>query len=596
MFGTPPPDYVIARAALAKMRPIEEIARSLDLPTDSAHFFSYGGRYAKVSNLLSRGRDEEKPRGKVILVTGMNPTPAGSGKTLTTITLADSLNLVLRGRGEKRRATFVLREPSVGPTLSVKGGACGGGYSQVIPMEDINLEFTGDIPAVTQAHNLLWAVLMACLASDPAGRRIPADGIEWSRAEDLCDRSLRRLLAHPEGKMGPLAEGSRRIVARTIISAASEVMAVLGLARDMGDLGERLSRIRVARHEDGTAVTAGSLGVVGAMQAILRRAFNPNLVQTIAGTGGFIHTGPFANIAHGNSSLVALELARRHADPVVTEGGFGADLGAQKFFDVVCRLGGIRPVAAVLVCSTRDLKYQGGAEPVASGSSPGARWRFAPDREACRRGIENLEVHAGILRTYGVRVVVAINRFAWDDEEELKFCLSEIRERVDVPAVWHNGYAEGAKGGTALAERVLKEVEAAGDGASFRLLYPDDVPLRHKLETVAHRIYRADGVDYAPAASRALDEIESTYGSRLNVVLSKTQFSLSDDKSLRGVPRGRRVRVTGVLYRGGAGWATALLGDVLLMPGMDYETCAARRLSLKADPGAFGGTIVENLQ
>ena len=586
-----PPDYVIAREALAKMRPIEEVARSLDLPTDPVHFFSYAGRYAKVSHVLAGAPGAGPPQGKVILVTAMTPTPAGSGKTLTAVTLADALNLVLRRSGEKRRASFVLRQPSEGPTLGMKGGACGGGYSQVLPMEDINLNFTGDISAVTQAHNLLWAILMAYLHSSRTPRQVPLETIEWPRAVDLCDRSLRQYLIGPDGQID---EGHRRFVSGSIISAASEVMAILGLARDMEDLGKRLSRIRVARHEDGTAVTAGSLGIVGAMQTILKHAFNPNLVQTVFGTGGFVHMGPFANIAHGNSSLVALSIACRHADLVVTEGGFGADLGAQKFFDVVCRLGSVRPAAAVLVCSTRDLKWQGGGKPVDSPKTPGGGWRFGPDREACRKGMENLKVHAENLKGYGVRVVVAMNRFGWDDEEELRFCLSEIPERVGVPAVAHTGYADGAEGGIALAETVLAEVRSGGSEA-FRFLYTDDAPLRAKVEAVARRIYRAEGVDYAPSAEKALDEAERSFGSGLNVVLSKTQFSLSDDKNLRGVPGGRRIQVTDVLYRGGAGWVTVLLGDVLLMPGMSYETCAARRLSLLADPGTFGGYIVENL-
>jgi len=459
-------------------------------------------------------------------------------------------------------------------------------------MEDINLNFTGDISAVTQAHNLLWAILMAYLHSSKTPRRVPRESIEWPRAVDLCDRSLRQYLISPDGQIG---KDRRQFVSGSIISAASEVMAVLGLARDMEDLGKRLSRIRVARHEDGTAVTAGSLGIVGAMQTILKHAFNPNLVQTVFGTGGFVHMGPFANIAHGNSSLVALSIACRHADLVVTEGGFGADLGAQKFFDVVCRLGAVRPAVAVLVCSTRDLKWQGGAKPVDSPNAPGAGWRFGPDREACRKGMENLKVHAENLKGYGVRVVVAMNRFAWDDDQELRFCLSEIPERVGVPAVAHTGYADGAEGAAALAETVLAEVKSGGGGDAFRFLYADDAPLRAKVEAVARRIYRAEGVDYAPAAEKALDELERSFGSGLNVVLSKTQFSLSDDKNLRGVPRGRRIQVTDVLYRGGAGWVTVLLGDVLLMPGMSYETCAARRLSLLADPGTFGGYIVENL-
>jgi formate--tetrahydrofolate ligase len=592
MAKSQPPDYLIASEAMERMRPIEETARALGLPTDSASFFSYAGRYAKVSHLLAGDGSVRAREGRVVLVTAMTPTPAGSGKTLTTITLADSLNLVLRRRGDARRASFVLREPSMGPTLGMKGGACGGGYSQVLPMEDINLQFTGDISAVTEAHNLLWAILMAYMHGGKNRKRVDMARIEWPRVVDLCDRSLRQFLISPDGK---IEENPRRFHSHSIITAASEVMAVLGLARDMEDLGERLSRIRVARHEDGTPVTAGSLEATGAMQTLLKHAMNPNLVQTIAGTGGFIHTGPFANIAHGNSSITGLLLARRHADFVVTEAGFGAELGAQKFFDVVCRLTGVRPAAAVLVFSTRDLKYQGGAVPAQAGGEPGARFRFPVDKEACRRGIENLKVHAENLRRYGVRVVAAMNRFATDDEEEIRFCLSEIRERAGIPAVAHTGYADGAEGGAALAESVLKEVETAGEGSGFRLLYPDDAPLREKIETVATRIYRAGGVDYAPAALAKLDEIEKEYSSRLNVVLSKTQFSLSDDKDLRGVPAGRRVRVTDVVYRGGAGWVTVLLGDVLLMPGMSYETSAARRLRLRRDPKAFGGYIVEDL-
>ena len=588
-----PPDYVIATEALKRMRPIEEVARGMGLPTDPVHFFSYSGRYAKISHRLASRDGGEDHRGKPVLVTGMNPTPAGSGKTLTTIALTDGLNLLFRKRSDPRRATFVLREPSMGPTLSVKGGACGGGYSQVLPMEEINLHFTGDIAAVTETHNLLWCMVMSYLSTPGERRRIRPESIEWPRVVDLCDRSLRQVILSPDGK---IREGRPTIRGGSLITAASELMAVLGLARSMEDLGERIGRIRVARYEDDAPVTAASLGMVGAMQALLKQAINPNFVQTIAGSGGFIHTGPFANIAHGNSSLVALALARRHADLVVTEGGFGADLGAQKFFDVVCRTAKVRPSAAVLVCSTRDLKYHGGAKPIGAEGSPGQRWRFAPDHEACLRGMENLKVHAENLKHYGVRVVAALNRFAIDDEAEIRFCLSAMRERLGIPAVVQTGHAEGAEGGLALAETVLKEVEAAGEGESFQLLYPDDAPLKEKIEAIARRIYRAEGVDYAPEAREALEKIEAEYSSSLNVVLSKTQFSLSDDKDLLGVPPKRNVRVTGVLYRGGAGWVTVLLGDVLLMPGTNYDTCAARRLGLKPDREVFGGFIVENLQ
>ena len=588
-----PADYVIATQALKSMRPIEEIARGMGLSTQPADFFSYNGRYAKVSHRLAAEAGGENRNGKVILVTGMNPTPAGSGKTLTTIALTDGLNLHFKRRSQARRASFVLREPSMGPTLSVKGGACGGGYSQVLPMEEINLHFTGDIAAVTETHNLLWCMLMAYLSTPGERKRIALDSIEWPRAVDLCDRSLRQVVLAPEGR---IREGKPTLRGGSVITAASELMAVLGLARDMEDLGARLGRIRVARYEDGTPVTAASLGVVGAMQALLKQAINPNFVQTIAGSGGFIHTGPFANIAHGNSSLVALSLARQHADFVVTEGGFGADLGAQKFFDVVCRLSKVRPAAAVLVFSTRDLKYHGGAKPIGAEGSPGQKWRFAPDRDACLRGMENLKIHAENLKAYGVKVVAAMNRFAIDDEEEVQFCLWEIRQRLGIPSVVQTGHADGAEGGVELAETVVREAEAAGSGESFKLLYPDDAPLKQKIQAVARTIYRAEGVDYAPEAASALERIESEYSSRLNVVLSKTQFSLSDNKDLLGVPPPRKVKVTGVLYRGGAGWVTVLLGDVLLMPGTNYDTCAARRLRLKPDPEVFGGFIVENLQ
>jgi formate--tetrahydrofolate ligase len=587
-----PPDYVIATEALKKMRPIEETARALGLPTDPVHFFPYAGRYAKISHRLVTHEGEDR-KGKAILVTAMNPTPAGSGKTLTTILLTDALNLLFKNRSDKRRASFVLREPSMGPTLSVKGGACGGGYSQVLPMEEINLHFTGDIAAVTETHNLLWCILMSYLSTPGERQKIALQSVEWPRVVDLCDRSLRQVILSPEGR---IREGKPTLKGGSIITAASELMAVLGLARDMEDLGERIGRIRVARYESGKPVTAASLGVVGAMQALLKQAINPNFVQTIAGSGGFIHTGPFANIAHGNSSLIALALARRHADFVVTEGGFGADLGAQKFFDIVCRNAQIRPGAAVLVFSTRDLKYHGGAKPIGAEGAPGMKYRFPLDKEACLRGMENLRIHAENLQAYGVKVVAAMNRFASDDEEEIRFCLSSIQERIGIPAVAQTGHADGAAGGLALAEAVLGQVEAAGEGGSFRLLYADDAPLEEKIETVARKIYRAEGVDYTPEAREALGRIEAEYSSRLNVVLSKTQFSLSDNKDMLGVPPKRRVKVTGVLYRGGAGWVTVLLGDVLLMPGTNYDTCAARRLELKPDPEVFGGFIVENLQ
>jgi len=597
-----PPNYIIAADALAHARPIAEVAENMELPTDPAEFYDYGHRIAKIDGTQAARHLRQREDGHLVLVTAMTPTSKGSGKTLTTIALVDALNRLLGGEGKPRqRATAVLREPSMGPVFGMKGGAAGGGYSQVIPMDDINLHFTGDIHAVGAAHNLLFAMAMAYAYDGKNKHGVNLKRFVWPRAVDMVDRSLREVHLSATGKW---KDTEMRLRTRYVITAASEIMATLGMASDMDDLRDRLSRVLVGYYTDGNLLTARELDAVNPMLAILLHAFNPNLVQTLFGNGVFIHTGPFANIAHGNASMVAMKLGIKACDYVLTEGGFGADLGAQKFFDIVCRAGKLTPAAAVIVCSTRDLKHQGGMTPMGTTRVELKRMRFDTSVDGCISGMWNLRIHVENLKKYGIPVVVAINRFGFDTDEEIAAIIDYVESKLGVPCVAHTGYRDGADGGLKLAERLVETIDRAKSGAEssaespasgFHHLYPEALPVKRIIETIAHEIYRSGEVIYTRAADEKLARIEEMAGALLNVCMSKTQFSLTDNPKYFGNPVGRPLTVTDVRYAGGPGWVVALCGKVFEMPGMNFATCGARQLEIARDDTAFGGFVVKNL-
>jgi len=592
-----PPNYQIAADGLTSARPIAEVAQNMDLPVDPAEFFPYGSVIAKVdatqalrSDCLSR-RDD----GKLVLVTAMTPTPKGSGKTLTTVALTDGLNRLLGGEGKPRqRSTAVLREPSMGPVFGMKGGAAGGGYSQVIPMEDINLHFTGDIHAVGAAHNLLSAMAMAYAYYRNNQHGVDLKRFSWPRAVDMVDRSLRQLELSASGK---LRDSEMRLSSSFVITAASEVMATLGIARDMDDLRRRLARILVGFYQDGRPLTARELDAVSPMLAILMHAINPNLVQTLFGNGVFIHTGPFANIAHGNASVTALRLAVKACDYVLTEAGFGADLGAQKFMDLVCRAGGLSPSAVVIVCSTRDLKHQGQIEPLGKSQAEKRQMRFAVSPADCLKGLWNLKIHVENLRKYGAPVVVAINRFDNDSDEEIAAIQGWVEDKLGAPCSAHTGYRDGPDGSLELAEKLLNAIERdeAANPADCHPLYSVSMHATEIIETIAYEIYRAGEVRFSRGVLGRIARMEELGGVDLNVCMSKTQFSLTDDAKYIGDPTGKPLTVTDVRYSGGPGWIVALCGRVFEMPGMSWNTAGARELALSRDDDAFGGYVVKNL-
>ncbi|MGQ9780196.1 MAG: formate--tetrahydrofolate ligase [Bacillota bacterium] len=542
-------------AQRATLRPITEIARRVGLTEDD--YEPYGRYKAKISlHLYERLKD--RPDGKLIYVTAITPTPAGEGKTCTAVGLTQAL-----GRLGKR-VFLCLREPSLGPTFGIKGGAAGGGYAQVVPMDEINLHFTGDIHAVGAAHNLLAAMIDNHLYH---GNELGIDPqrILWRRVIDLCDRALRRITIGADGKGGgPVRETGFDI------TAASEVMAILCLATDLADLKERLGRILVAYTYDGAPVYARDLKAVGAMALLLKDALRPNLVQTLEGQPAFIHGGPFANIAHGNNSVLATRTALKLADYVVTEGGFASDLGAEKFFDIVSRGAGITPAAAVLVVSVRALKSHGGLAKEELGRE---------DVAAVERGFPNLDKHLANLReVYGLNVVVAVNRFPTDTERELAAVLAHC-DRLGVPAAVSEVVAKGGEGGLALAEAVLAALERPN---RFRPLYDLSLGLKEKLHLIATRVYGAEGVEYTPEAEEGLAGLSRLGYDRLPVCVAKTQMSLSDDPEKKGAPTGWRLRVREVRVSAGAGFVVALAGNILTMPGLP-KSPAAERVDLYAD-------------
>jgi formate--tetrahydrofolate ligase len=532
-------DEAIARAA--KLSPIGDIAAKAGIPAEALDLY---GRFKAKIALDFVAATARRPSGRLVLVTGISPTPAGEGKTTTTIGLGDALNRL------GTRTMICLREPSLGPCFGTKGGATGGGRAQVAPMDQINLHFTGDFHAITAAHNLLAAMLDNHLFWDnPLG--IDPRRIRWRRALDMNDRALRSIV---DG-LGGVSNGAPREDGFDI-TVASEVMAIFCLARDLDDLRERLGRIVVAEHRDGTAVTARDLKADGAMAALLRDALAPNLVQTLDGSPALVHGGPFANIAHGCNSVIATRLGLGLADVVVTEAGFGADLGGEKFLDIKCRQAGLDPACAVIVATIRALKMHGGVAKAALGDA---------DVAAVRQGAVNLIRHIENMRKFGLPVVVALNHFTSDTEAE-RAALADLLAPLGVTVVPCAHWADGAAGAEALAEAVMGMI---GEGAArFAPIYPDAMPLAEKLGLVAREIYRADGIDLTPAAAKRLAAIEAAGYGHLPVCIAKTPYSFSADPTLLGAPLGHRQPVREVRLAAGAGFVVALAGTIMTMPGL----------------------------
>ena len=523
------------------MMPVEDIAAGLGL--SRGELVMYGSDKAKVRLSALKDR-QDRPDGKLVLVTAITPTPAGEGKTTTTVGLGDALHRL------GKKTVLALREPSLGPVFGIKGGAAGGGYAQVIPMEDINLHFTGDMHAIGAANNLLAAMLDNHIHQGNA-LGIDTRRITWKRCVDMNDRQLRQITDGLGGRLNgvPREDGFD-------ITVASEIMAILCLARDIPDLKEKLAAIVVGYTRDEQPVTAGQLKAQGAMAALLKDAIQPNLVQTLEGTPAFVHGGPFANIAHGCNSVTATRMALKLGDYVITEAGFGADLGAEKFLDIKCRKAGLRPDAVVIVATVRALKHHGGAEKGRLGEE---------NLEALERGLPNLLKHIeNITVKFGLPAVVAVNRFPTDTEAELALVRSKCAEagaNVALSEVW----AKGGEGGLELAREVLRLTEEPNH---FTMMYEDSLPLKEKIAAVVREIYNGDGVDFTPAASRELDKLEALGFGHLPVCMAKTQYSLSDNPALLGWPSGFRVTVRGVRLAAGAGFVVVLTGDIMTMPGL----------------------------
>ena len=541
-------DIEIAQAA--KAEPIDSIAERAGIAPE---YLEHYGRYKAKVSLSLLGEKERSPDGKLILVTAINPTPAGEGKTTTTVGLADALRRI------GKNSVVALREPSLGPVFGVKGGAAGGGYAQVIPMEDINLHFTGDFHAIGAANNLLAAMLDNHIYQGNA-LNIDPRRITWRRAVDMNDRQLRFITDGLGGRVNgvPREDGFD-------ITVASEVMAVLCLAGSLPDLKARLSRMVVGYTYDEKPVTAGDLKAAGAMAALLKDALKPNLVQTLEGTPAFVHGGPFANIAHGCNSVIATRMALKLGDYAVTEAGFGADLGAEKFFDIKCRAAGLRPDAVVVVATVRALKHHGGAAKDALGRE---------DLDALRAGMPNLLRHVENIReVYGLPCVVALNRFPTDTSSELEL-VERLCGELGVRAVLSEVWGRGGKGGEALAREVVRLcAEETGD---FRFAYDSDDSLRAKIEAVARRVYRAENVSFTALAERELAQLEALGFGSLPVCMAKTQYSFSDDAKKLGAPEGFTLTVRKLRVSAGAGFVVALTGDIMTMPGLPKSPAAER--------------------
>ena len=531
----------------ATMLPIKDVAASIGIKEDDLEL--YGKYKAKISDELIN-RTKENPDGKLILVTAINPTPAGEGKTTTSVGLGEAF-----GRLGKK-ALIALREPSLGPCFGIKGGAAGGGYAQVVPMEDLNLHFTGDFHAITSANNLLAALLDNHIQQ---GNELGIDPrqIVWKRCMDMNDRVLRNIVVGLGSKMDGMVREDH-----FVITVASEIMAILCLADDMADLKKRLGRIIVAYTFDGKPVTADDLQATGSMAALLKDALKPNLIQTLEHTPAIVHGGPFANIAHGCNSVRATKTALKLADYVITEAGFGADLGAEKFFDIKCRMAGLKPDAVVLVATIRALKYNGGVLKDELSSE---------NLDALKAGIVNLEKHIENLHKFGVPVVVTLNSFVTDTKAETDFVEQFCKERgceFALSEVWE----KGGEGGIDLANKVLETIEHKE--SNFKVLYDDSLSLKEKIETVAKEIYGADGVTYSPAAERELKRITDLGMGDFPVCMAKTQYSLSDDAKKLGRPSGFKINVREVYASAGAGFVVAVNGSIMTMPGLSKKPAA----------------------
>lgn len=541
-------------AQQADIKPIGQIAEKLGISEDELEY--YGKYKAKLSEELIE-RTAVCPDGKLVLVTAINPTPAGEGKTTVSVGLADSLSAA------GKKTAVCLREPSLGPVFGIKGGAAGGGYSQVIPMEDINLHFTGDMHAITAANNLCCAMLDNHIQQGNA-LKIDVRKILIKRCLDMNDRELRNIVAGLGGRVNgvPREDGF-------IITVASEVMAILCLSADLNDLKERLGNILVAYNTDGEPVYAKDLKANGAMAVLLKDAVKPNLVQTLEGTPAIMHGGPFANIAHGCNSVRATKLSLKLADYTVTEAGFGSDLGAEKFFDIKCRKAGLHPSAVVIVATVRALKYNGGI-PKSELS--------AENLEVLEKGIVNLGVHIGNMQRFGVPTVVAINRFASDTDAELAL-IEKYCTELGADFAMAEMFSKGSAGGSDLAAKVIAAVEKP---SSLQLTYPDDASIKDKILAVARNIYRADGVAYTMQALKALADIEKLDTSKLPVCIAKTQYSLSDNPSLLGKPEGFTITVRDIRLSNGAGFVVVYTGDIMTMPGLP-KIPAAERIDVTSD-------------
>ena len=546
-----PTDIAIAQAAT--LRPVADVAAELGLADAEVELY---GKYKAKVRLAALGRG--RPKGRLVLVTGINPTPAGEGKSTVTVGVTQAL------RRLGKNAALCMREPSLGPVFGVKGGACGGGYAQVVPMEDINLHFTGDFHAIASAHNLLSAMLDAHLHH---GNALGFDTrrITWPRTIDMNDRALRSIIIG----LGGLNGGPTR-EERFVIIPGSEIMAIMALATGLADLEQRLERIIVGVTRDRKPVRASDLKAQGAMTLLLKDAINPNLVQTLEGGPAFVHCGPFGNIAHGCNSVVATKLALTLSDVVLTEAGFGADLGAEKFFDIKCRMAGLNPEAAIVVATVRALKLHGGVKKDQLGK---------PDVDAVRRGSANLRRHIRNVKKFGVPVVVALNRFVSDTDAELEAVRGECAAEdvgVELCDVWE----KGGEGGVAVAKAALQLLDSRS--ARFKPLYDEKRPIREKIETIATEIYGAAGVAFAPAAERALEQLPAMGLGETPVCMAKTQYSFTDDAAKLGAPSGFTLQVRDILPSAGAGFVVPLAGDIMTMPGLS-KTPAAEQIRVHPD-------------
>lgn len=532
-------DIQIAQEAV--MKPIKEVAESIGIQEEDLEL--YGKYKAKLSDELWE-QIKDRPDGKLVLVTAINPTPAGEGKTTTSVGLGQAMAKL------NKKAIIALREPSLGPCFGIKGGAAGGGYAQVVPMEDLNLHFTGDFHAITSANNLLAALLDNHIQQGNALQIDPRQ-IVWKRCLDMNDRVLRNVVVGLGSKMDGMVREDH-----FVITVASEIMAILCLATDMKDLKERLGRIVVAYNFAGDPLTAEELNATGAMAALLKDALKPNLIQTLEHTPALVHGGPFANIAHGCNSVIATKRALKLADIAITEAGFGADLGAEKFMDIKCRMSGLKPDAVVIVATVRALKYNGGVAKADLNTE---------NLEALKKGIVNLEKHIENVQKFGVPVIVTLNSFTTDTEAEYQFIKTFCEERnceFALSEVW----AKGGEGGIALAEKVLHTLETKG--SDFHTLYDDACSLKEKIETISKEIYGADGVEYAPAAEKQLQKITDMGYGNLPICMAKNQYSLSDDATLLGRPENFKIHIREVYVNAGAGFVVVLTGAVMTMPGL----------------------------